>query len=110
MHVHGEAVAGAPDILLAALERANDAVVVLDGELRVAHFNAAAEQIWKLDRSEVLGRHISCLGVRELEVAEAAIASADDEDASERGALKTRIQRRDGSRVHVSLSVSRVEA
>jgi diguanylate cyclase (GGDEF)-like protein/PAS domain S-box-containing protein len=110
MRVHGEAAAKAPDILLAALERANDAVVVLDGDLRVTHFNAAAEEVWRLDRTEVLGRHVSCLGVNELEVAVAAPAQASDGGAVERGSLQTRIQRRDGSRVYVSISVSRVDA
>ena len=32
-----------PDLLLAALERANDAVVIVDSDLHVSHFNAAAE-------------------------------------------------------------------
>ena len=108
MRVYGEAVAEAPDILLAALERANDAVVVLDGDLCVVHFNAAAEEIWKLDRIEVLGRRAGCLGVRELEETQAPAAQEGDDDAIERAPLKTRIQRRDGSRVHVSLLVSRV--
>jgi diguanylate cyclase (GGDEF)-like protein/PAS domain S-box-containing protein len=110
MRVHGEAVAEAPDILLAALERANDAVVVLDGEGRVAHFNAAAEDIWKLDRAEVLGRHVSCLGVGELEVAEASPVRRGGTDAVLQEALKTRIRRRNGGRVHVSMTVSRVHA
>ena len=44
-----------PDLLLAALERANDAVVIVDSDLRVSHFNAAAELIWGQDRAEVLG-------------------------------------------------------
>jgi diguanylate cyclase (GGDEF)-like protein/PAS domain S-box-containing protein len=108
MRVQSEAVAEASDILLAALERASDAVVVLDGDRRVAHFNAAAEGIWKLDRTEVLGRHVSCLRVSELEVAKA--AQAGDGDAVAHGALKTRIRRRDGSRVHVSMALSSVRA
>ena len=45
-----------PDFLLAALERSNDAVVIVDSELHVSHFNAAAELIWGLDRADVLGR------------------------------------------------------
>jgi diguanylate cyclase (GGDEF)-like protein/PAS domain S-box-containing protein len=108
MRVHGEAVAEATDILLAALERANDAVVVLDGELRVRHFNAAAEEIWKLDRAQVLGRNASCLGVKELEIMPTASGRSSDGDSI--GAVKTRIQREDGSRIHVSMSILRVEA
>jgi PAS domain S-box-containing protein len=110
MRAYVEAVAEAPNILLAALERASDAVVVLDGELRIAHFNAAAEEIWRLDRIEVLGRHVGCLGVKEFQLAQNVPAQAGDGDALERTGSRTTIQRRDGSRVHVSLSVSYVEA
>ena len=52
------------DVLLAALERANDATVIVDGDLRVSYFNAAAELIWGLDRADVLGCHVSRLGSR----------------------------------------------
>ena len=45
-----------PDFVLAALERANDAVVIVDGTSHVSFFNAAAERIWGLDRAEVLVR------------------------------------------------------
>src|SRR5260221_11222242 len=55
-----------PDVLRAALERANDAIVIIDSDLRVSHFNAAAELIWGLDRAEVLGRHVSGLGLSDL--------------------------------------------
>jgi diguanylate cyclase (GGDEF)-like protein/PAS domain S-box-containing protein len=108
MRVHGESVAEAPDVLLAAFERANDAVVVFDGDLHVTHFNAAAESIWKLDRAEVLGRHIGCLDVKELDIAQA--ARAGDSDAFERGCLEARIQCRNGSRIHASMSISHLEA
>lgn len=46
MHTRDYPVVEAPDFLLAALERANDAVVIVDSDLRVSHFNAAAELIW----------------------------------------------------------------
>jgi hypothetical protein len=39
---HDRSVLEAPEFLLAALERANDAVVIVDADLRVSHFNAAA--------------------------------------------------------------------
>jgi len=45
-----------PDVLLAALERASEAILIVDNDLRVNHFNAAAELIWGMDRAEVLGR------------------------------------------------------
>ncbi|MBX9648903.1 MAG: PAS domain-containing protein, partial [Xanthobacteraceae bacterium] len=39
-----------PEFLLAALEQANDAVVIIDGDHHVRHFNAAAERIWGICR------------------------------------------------------------
>src|ERR1700746_1036766 len=55
-----------PGVLLAALERANEAILIVDDDLRVNHFNAAAELIWGMDRAEVLGGHASCLGLSDL--------------------------------------------
>jgi PAS domain S-box-containing protein len=98
-----------PDILLAAVERANDAVVVLDDDLHVRHFNAAAERIWNLDRAEVLGGHVGSLGVKELEIAQPAEFPRNG-DAIQHCGVKTKIRRKDGSRIHVSISVSRVGA
>ncbi len=40
-----------PEFMLAALEQAPDAVIVVDGDGRVRHFNAAAERIWRLPRA-----------------------------------------------------------
>jgi len=90
-----------PDFLLAALERANDAVVIVDGDLRVSYFNAAAERMWGQDRAEVLGRHVGHLGL------------GDCDDASQKPAQERRseiaIARRDGSRIRAALSLSSVE-
>ena len=47
------------EFLLAALERANEAVVIVDSDLRVRHFNAAAELIWGVARADVLGLRCS---------------------------------------------------
>jgi hypothetical protein len=52
MRAHDDPVVETPDFLLAALERANEAMVIVDRDLRVTHFNAAAELIWQLDRAE----------------------------------------------------------
>src|SRR5687767_10732108 len=85
-----------PDFLLAALERASDAVVIIDSDLQVSYFNAAAERIWGLDRAEVLGGHVSRLGLKELH--DGAIPGSE-----------IRIARKDGSRLRAALSLSRVE-
>src|SRR6185437_5496693 len=83
------------DVLLAALERANDAVVILDQDHYVSHFNAAAEQIWGRSRAEVLGRPAGALGFKDL-----------DKDRQ----TELTIRRDDGSRLRVALSLSHVES
>jgi diguanylate cyclase (GGDEF)-like protein/PAS domain S-box-containing protein len=81
-----------PEFLLAALEQASEAVVIVDGDLRVSHFNAAAELIWSVRREEILGLDASCLGLNDL-----------------RQDSEITIRRSNGSRLRASLSVSRVE-
>ena len=112
MRVHDQPLAEAPDVLLAALEQANDAVVVVDSDLRVSHFNAAAELIWQRDRAEVLGRHVDCLGLAELarhDGAQRPLVEARDAGERERGSEIT-IHRKGGSRIRAMLSLSRVDA
>ena len=43
MHASDYFTVDTPEFLLAALEQASEAVVIIDGDLRVSHFNAAAE-------------------------------------------------------------------
>ena len=81
------------DLLPVALERANDAVVILDRDLHVNHFNAAAETIWGLDRADIIGRHASALGIKDLHQA---------------GNSQFTIKRPDGSRIRAALALSHV--
>ncbi|MDO9560010.1 MAG: EAL domain-containing protein, partial [Bradyrhizobium sp.] len=101
-----------PDFLLAALERANDAVVIVDGDLRVSYFNAAAECIWGLDRAEVLGGPVSRLGLGELaqhDIAAPGPVRVSGDHAIAAPGSEIRIARKDGSRLHAELSLSYVE-
>lgn len=91
-----------PDFLLAALERAHEAVVIVDRDLHVSFFNAAAELIWGLDRAEVVGHHVGHLGLGELH-------REDGDDAPEEHNSEVTIERKDGDRVRAALSVSTVE-
>jgi diguanylate cyclase (GGDEF)-like protein/PAS domain S-box-containing protein len=91
-----------PDVLLAAIERANDAVVIIDGNLCVSHFSAAAELIWGLERAEVLGRHVSGLGLKDL-------PESGDNISGQTRKSEVTIQHSDGSRRRVALSLSSVE-
>jgi len=111
MRAHDTPVVETPDFLLAALERANEAVVIADGDLRVSHFNAAAERIWGLDRAEVLGCEVSRLGLGDLQqrVATPDSGQVDGDDTAQRRDCEITIQRKDGSRIRAALSLSRVE-
>ncbi len=93
-----------PEFLLAALEQAKDAVVVVDNDLRVRQFNAAAEQIWGIPRAQILGCDASVLGLDELH------QQQDATPAPGGPGCEMTVQRHDGGRVRVALSVSQVEA
>ena len=110
MSTHDYPLVETPEFLLAALERASDAVVIVDRDLRVSYFNAAAELIWGLDRADVLGRHVKCLGLKELDVAPPGPGRMNGDDAIRGHGSEVRIERRDGSRIRAALSLSRVEA
>ena len=80
------------EFLLAALEQASEAVVIIDSDLHVTHFNAAAESFWGVAREDILGLEASCLGLTDL-----------------RPHSEITIRRADGSQVRASVSTSRVE-
>ena len=80
------------EFLLAALDQASEAVVIIDADLRVRHFNAVAESIWGIAREDILGLDASCLGLTDLP----------------RNSEIT-IRHADGSRLRAAVSASRVE-
>jgi diguanylate cyclase (GGDEF)-like protein/PAS domain S-box-containing protein len=112
MRAHDDPLVETADVLLAALERANDAVVVVDGDLRVRHVNAAAELIWGVDRADMLGCHVSTLGLKDLQehpAVTSAMSQVNGCDAIQRSSSEITIQRKDGSRFRAALSLSHVE-
>ena len=84
-----------PDVLLAALERVDDAIVVVDSARRITHFNAGAERVWKLARIDVLGHDAEILTLKCLQ--DDAIAEFRDE---------INLIRPDGSRIRAAVSLS----
>ncbi|TPQ32138.1 bifunctional diguanylate cyclase/phosphodiesterase, partial [Bradyrhizobium guangdongense] len=63
MSAHDCPAIGTPELLLAALEQADDGVVIVDGAHRITHVNAAAERIWKRARAEMIGHDAADLGL-----------------------------------------------
>jgi diguanylate cyclase (GGDEF)-like protein/PAS domain S-box-containing protein len=108
MRAHDYPAVEAPDFLLEALERANDAVVIVDGDLHVSYFNAAAELIWGLDRAAVLGCHVSGLGLGDLRRHSVATPAPSQINGDVRGSEIT-IERKDGRAIRAALSLSRIE-
>jgi diguanylate cyclase (GGDEF)-like protein/PAS domain S-box-containing protein len=107
-------VAETPDLLLAALELANDAVVIVDDDLRVSHLNAAAERIWGLDRAEMLGSPASDLGLKDLTPALDQVNGSETVQENIHGNIQANsseitIHRKDGGRILAALSLSRIE-
>jgi diguanylate cyclase (GGDEF)-like protein/PAS domain S-box-containing protein len=96
------------EFLLAALDQANDAVVIVDGDHRVRHFNAAAGRVWGFPRTEVLGRDADLLGLHDHQLQQIAADQADDGRIKRKRDSEITIHHRDGQPVQVALSVSRV--
>ncbi|MGL9621190.1 EAL domain-containing protein [Bradyrhizobium sp. U531] len=86
-----------PEVLLAALDQADDAVVIVTEDGRIVHFNAAAEQIWRLARADVLGGDVGILTLKCLQ----AEPGAEFRD-------EISLVRQDGSRIRAAISVSSV--
>ncbi|MDR6657463.1 diguanylate cyclase (GGDEF)-like protein/PAS domain S-box-containing protein [Tardiphaga robiniae] len=98
--------------LLAGLEQAIDAVVMIDSKNSVTHFNAAAEQLWGYERDEVLGRNISFLVPMAIRTQHDGYIAANRATGVNRivgHSREVKIERKDGSEIWGSLSMSRVE-
>ncbi|MGX4770031.1 EAL domain-containing protein [Bradyrhizobium guangdongense] len=86
-----------PDVLRAALECADDGIVIVDDARRITHFNAGAERIWKFARADVLGHDAAILTLKCLQ----ADPVADFRD-------EISLVRCDGSRIKVQIALSSV--
>ena len=84
-----------PDVLRAALECADDGIVIVDDAHRITHFNAGAERIWRLARPDVLGCDAAILTLKCLQ----ADPVADFRD-------EISLVRRDGSRIKAAIALS----
>jgi len=84
-----------PDVLRAALECADDGIVIVDDAHRITYFNAGAERIWKLARAEVLGGDAAILTLKCLQ-ADPVVDFRDE----------ISLIRRDGSRIKATIALS----
>ena len=103
-----EAVAGATDQVL---QQAVDAVVTIDEANCVTFFNPAAEELWGYARDEVIGRNVKMLVPQELRVDHDGFVNANRRTRIDKivgTSRQVQIERRDGKRPWVNLSLSRI--
>ncbi|MDA9411680.1 EAL domain-containing protein [Bradyrhizobium sp. CCBAU 45384] len=84
-----------PDVLRAALECADDGIVIVDDARRITYFNAGAERIWKLAPADVLGGDAAILTLKCLQ-ADPVVDFRDE----------ISLIRRDGSRIKATIALS----
>jgi diguanylate cyclase (GGDEF)-like protein/PAS domain S-box-containing protein len=97
--------------LIPVLEQAIDAVVIIDDKNNVTFFNAAAERLWDLPRDKVMGRNVKVLvpaGVRPGHDGHIERNRQGAPDKLVGTSVEVPIERRDGSKVWGSLSLSRI--
>ena len=99
------------DLFQQTLEQAVDAVVTIDEDNRVSFFNAAAEQLWGYDRSQVLGQNVVMLVPEEHQSQHDAYITRNRRTGENRIVGTTRevpIFRQDGTQRWGSLSISKI--
>lgn len=93
------------------LEQTIDAVVTIDGQNRVTFFNKAAERLWGLQRSEVLGQNVKMLVPMAIQPNHDNLVNANRTTGVDKivgTSREVRIERRDGRIVWGGLSLSKL--
>lgn len=93
------------------LDQAIDAVVSIDGQNRIAYMNPAAERLWTIPAAEVLGRNVAMLVPTAIRGDHDGMIERNRLTGEDRIVGTSRdleLERRDGSRVWVNLSMSKV--
>ncbi|WP_188861915.1 PAS domain S-box protein, partial [Marinobacterium nitratireducens] len=99
------------EIINQTLEQALDAVVTIDENNNVTFYNAAAERLWGYAREEVLGQNVKMLVPQIIQANHDRYVNANRETGEDKIVGTSRdvqIERRDGSCVWGSLSLSKV--
>jgi len=111
MRAHNDPAKEKPAVLLAALERMNDAVVIIDDDLRITYVNAAAERLWALNRTDLQGHHAGRLGLCGPQKTRVSTPTQDPTSPGD-GLLsdgsEITIQHADGTRIRATLSLTHV--
>jgi len=95
----------------AALEQAIDAVVSIDPNNNVVFFNAAAEKLWQISRSTILGRNVKHLVPHDMRHNHDSLVNRNRETGQNRivGTMReVQIERADGTQLTVGLTLSKI--
>jgi len=87
-------------------------VVSIDQHNNVTFYNAAAERLWGYTRAEVIGRNVKMLVPQAIQAAHDGYVNANRETGRNKivgTSRKVQVERKDGGKVWVSLSLSRVQ-
>lgn len=98
--------------LRALLDQVVDAVVTIDGRNNVVYMNPAAERLWGWSGAEVLGRNVSMLVPRAMQSRHDGFVDHHRRTGQNKIVGTSRavqMERRDGSVIWVSLSLSKVD-
>ncbi|MDX3907007.1 MAG: PAS domain S-box protein [Pigmentiphaga sp.] len=93
------------------LEQALDAVVSIDEHNNITFFNAAAERFWGYAREEVLGRNVKMLVPRGIQAEHDQYVDANRRTGNDKivgTSREVEVERKDGTRVWGSLSLSKI--
>lgn len=98
------------DTFHAALDHCSDAVVILDGDLRVCHASPAAERLFRTPAADLIGRDLSDLSIapEQLDLACLEADAADLPDAERATATELTLRHDDGSRSRIRLTLSQL--
>lgn len=99
------------EVITQTLEQSIDAVVTINEQNKVTFFNNAAEKLWGYERDEVIGNNVSMLVPHELQGKHDGFVNANRQTGKDKivgTSLELHIERKDGSKIWGSLSLSKI--
>lgn len=99
------------EVITQTLEQAIDAVVTIDEKNKVTFFNSAAEKLWGYERDEVIGKNVSMLVPADIRGKHDGYINTNRSTGQNKivgTSLELHIERKDGSKVWGSLSLSKI--
>lgn len=100
------------EIITQTLEQSIDAVVTIDDHNRVTFFNSSAERLWGYEAREVVGNNVKMLVPKIIQAQHDNFVNANRETRVDKIVGTSRevdIERKDGTVLYASLSLSRIE-